>query len=157
MIFIDVNETIILFNQMAEKMVGQKREDVIGRPIKDVVPNTKLPRILETREPEYNHKNHAVVRWIKNPVMLIRLRLQHLDKLLFFLHQLKHHVRQFSRHNDGLFFFFMEQLIHDRFIACCMEQSWSGLLRWLIKIRRRKGCKKPGNMELQPHQIGNPT
>ncbi|MEG9464008.1 MAG: sigma 54-interacting transcriptional regulator, partial [Bacillus amyloliquefaciens] len=56
MIFIDVNETIILFNQMAEKMVGQKREDVIGRPIKDVVPNTKLPRILETREPEYNQK-----------------------------------------------------------------------------------------------------
>lgn len=56
MIFIDVNETIILFNQMAEKMVGQKREDVIGRQIKDVVPNTKLPRILETREPEYNQK-----------------------------------------------------------------------------------------------------
>ncbi|MCP9019808.1 sigma 54-interacting transcriptional regulator [Bacillus velezensis] len=56
MIFIDVNETIILFNQMAEKMVGQKREDVIGRQIKDVVPNTKLPRILKTREPEYNQK-----------------------------------------------------------------------------------------------------
>ncbi|WP_203249383.1 sigma-54 interaction domain-containing protein [Bacillus velezensis] len=56
MIFIDVNETIILFNQMAEKMVGQKRENVIGRQIKDVVPNTKLPRILETREPEYNQK-----------------------------------------------------------------------------------------------------
>ncbi|MEC3839270.1 sigma-54 interaction domain-containing protein [Bacillus amyloliquefaciens] len=56
MIFIDVNETIILFNQMAEKMVGQKREHVIGRQIKDVVPNTKLPRILETREPEYNQK-----------------------------------------------------------------------------------------------------
>ncbi|APB82791.1 sigma-54-dependent Fis family transcriptional regulator [Bacillus amyloliquefaciens] len=56
MIFIDVNETIILFNQMAEKMVGRKREDVIGRQIKDVVPNTKLPRILETREPEYNQK-----------------------------------------------------------------------------------------------------
>lgn len=56
MIFIDVNETIILFNQMAEKMVGQKREDVIGRQIKDVVPNTKAPRILETREPEYNQK-----------------------------------------------------------------------------------------------------
>ena len=37
-------------------MVGQKREDVIGRQIKDVVPNTKLPRILETREPEYNQK-----------------------------------------------------------------------------------------------------
>ena len=37
-------------------MVGRKREDVIGRQIKDVVPNTKLPRILETREPEYNQK-----------------------------------------------------------------------------------------------------
>ncbi len=56
MIFIDINEEIILFNSMAEKMVGKKREEVIGRPIKEVIPSTKLPRILKTREPEYNQK-----------------------------------------------------------------------------------------------------
>ncbi|KAF1679702.1 sigma-54 interaction domain-containing protein [Bacillus sp. SKDU12] len=56
MIFIDINEEIILFNSMAEKLVGKKREEVIGRPIKEVIPSTKLPRILKTREPEYNQK-----------------------------------------------------------------------------------------------------
>lgn len=56
MIFIDINEEIILFNHMAEKMVGKKREEVIGRPIKEVIPSTKMPRILKTREPEYNQK-----------------------------------------------------------------------------------------------------
>ncbi|MDM5302405.1 sigma 54-interacting transcriptional regulator [Bacillus subtilis] len=56
MIFIDINEEIILFNHMAEKMVGKKREEVIGRPIKEVIPSTKLPRILKTRVPEYNQK-----------------------------------------------------------------------------------------------------
>ncbi|MCY8165061.1 sigma 54-interacting transcriptional regulator, partial [Bacillus inaquosorum] len=53
---IDINEEIILFNHMAEKMVGKKREEVIGRPIKEVIPSTKMPRILKTREPEYNQK-----------------------------------------------------------------------------------------------------
>lgn len=56
MIFIDINEEIILFNHMAEKMVGKKREEVIGRPIKEVIPSTKMPRILKTRVPEYNQK-----------------------------------------------------------------------------------------------------
>ncbi|MED1122992.1 sigma 54-interacting transcriptional regulator [Bacillus atrophaeus] len=56
MIFIDINEEIILFNHMAGKILGKKREEVIGRLIKDVIPNTKLHRILKTREPEYNQK-----------------------------------------------------------------------------------------------------
>ncbi|MBZ6490371.1 sigma 54-interacting transcriptional regulator [Bacillus subtilis subsp. subtilis] len=56
MIFIDINEEIILFNHMAEKMVGKKREEVIWRPIKEVIPSTKMPRILKTRVPEYNQK-----------------------------------------------------------------------------------------------------
>ncbi|MCY9270084.1 PAS domain-containing protein, partial [Bacillus licheniformis] len=55
MIFIDINEEIILFNHRAEKMVGKKPAEVIGRPIKAVSPSTKMPRILKTRVPEYNH------------------------------------------------------------------------------------------------------
>ncbi|MDR4410404.1 PAS domain-containing protein, partial [Bacillus anthracis] len=49
-------EKIILFNHMAENMVGKQREEVIGRQIKEVIPSTKMPRILKTREPEYNQK-----------------------------------------------------------------------------------------------------
>lgn len=56
MIFIDINEEIILFNKMAEEMTGTKREKAIGQHIQKVIPTTKLPRILNTREPEYNQK-----------------------------------------------------------------------------------------------------
>ena len=56
MIFIDINEEIILFNKMAEEMTGTKREAAIGQHIQKVIPTTKLPRILNTREPEYNQK-----------------------------------------------------------------------------------------------------
>ncbi|MEH6973226.1 sigma-54-dependent Fis family transcriptional regulator [Bacillus sp. JJ675] len=56
MIFIDINEEIILFNKMAEEMTGTKREEAIGQHIQKVIPTTKLPRILNTREPEYNQK-----------------------------------------------------------------------------------------------------
>jgi PAS domain S-box-containing protein len=56
MIFIDTNEKIILFNYMAEKMVGISRGKAVGKNVKEVVPNTKLPRILKTRKPEYNKK-----------------------------------------------------------------------------------------------------
>ncbi|MFN2745408.1 MULTISPECIES: sigma 54-interacting transcriptional regulator [unclassified Bacillus (in: firmicutes)] len=56
MIFIDIREEIILFNKMAEEMTGTKRHEAIGQHIKNVIPTTKLPRILNTREPEYNQK-----------------------------------------------------------------------------------------------------
>lgn len=56
MIFIDINEEIILFNKMAEVMTGTKRTEAIGQHIQSVIPTTKLPRILNTREPEYHQK-----------------------------------------------------------------------------------------------------
>lgn len=56
MIFIDSNEEIVLFNQTAEEIIGTSRDDAVGKNVKYVVPNTRLPRILNTRKAEFNKK-----------------------------------------------------------------------------------------------------
>ncbi|NPC93233.1 sigma 54-interacting transcriptional regulator [Bacillus sp. WMMC1349] len=56
MIYININGEIMLFNKMAEVMTGTKQHEAIGQPIEKVIPTTKLPRILNTREPEYHQK-----------------------------------------------------------------------------------------------------
>ncbi|MDA1474914.1 sigma-54 interaction domain-containing protein [Bacillus changyiensis] len=56
MIFININGEIMLFNKMAEVMTGTKQHEAIGQHIEKVIPTTKLPRILNTREPEYHQK-----------------------------------------------------------------------------------------------------
>ncbi|MEH7822354.1 sigma-54-dependent Fis family transcriptional regulator [Bacillus altitudinis] len=56
MIFINMDEEVVLFNRSAAKMVGCSQKDAIGRHIREVIPNTKLPDILRSREPEFNQK-----------------------------------------------------------------------------------------------------
>lgn len=56
MIVIDDKERLILFNKMAEEMTGLKKEDVIGRLVREVMPSSKLPRILQTKEVEMNQE-----------------------------------------------------------------------------------------------------
>lgn len=47
-IAIDENEKITVYNRRAEQLFGVPCERAKGRPISDVVPNTKLPEILAT-------------------------------------------------------------------------------------------------------------
>lgn len=42
MIFINMDEEVVLFNRSAAKMVGRSQKDAIGRHIREVIPNTKL-------------------------------------------------------------------------------------------------------------------
>ncbi|WP_411333437.1 sigma 54-interacting transcriptional regulator [Metabacillus indicus] len=56
MIVIDDKERLILFNKMAEEMTGLKKENVIGRLVREVMPSSKLPRILQTKEVEMNQE-----------------------------------------------------------------------------------------------------
>lgn len=55
LIVIDANGIVQMVNETATEMIGIK-EDVIGRNITEVIPNTRLPHILKTRKMELNKK-----------------------------------------------------------------------------------------------------
>jgi PAS domain S-box-containing protein len=55
-----VNESgiVTLFNKAAERIMGLKQEDVLGRLAVDVIPNTRLPFILREGLPEINKEQN---------------------------------------------------------------------------------------------------
>lgn len=56
MIAVDHQGIITLFNKAAKKLTKKEDVDVIGRPITEVVENTRLPYILKTGNSELNRK-----------------------------------------------------------------------------------------------------
>ncbi|PZE20420.1 ATP-binding protein [Paenibacillus xerothermodurans] len=54
-IAIDKNERITIFNDKAKQMLSIAGE-VIGRPIREVIPDTRLPEILDFNHPIYNQE-----------------------------------------------------------------------------------------------------
>ncbi|MBB5326313.1 two-component system sensor histidine kinase DctS [Anoxybacillus tepidamans] len=52
-IAIDTDERITIFNDKAKKMLGIHK-DVVGQPIRSVLPDTHLPEILQINQPIYN-------------------------------------------------------------------------------------------------------
>jgi PAS domain S-box-containing protein len=53
---IDNRGTIILFNSAAERMLGLKAKDVIGKYVLDAIPETGTVRVLNTGKSEYSQK-----------------------------------------------------------------------------------------------------
>lgn len=51
-IVVDERAHITLFNKAAEKLANISKEDAIGKPVEDVIPNTRLPIILKTGKAE---------------------------------------------------------------------------------------------------------
>ena len=43
-----------LFNRAAEEILNLKRENILGRDVREVIPNTRLHKIIESGEPELN-------------------------------------------------------------------------------------------------------
>ncbi|UTV31350.1 sigma-54 interaction domain-containing protein [Bacillus altitudinis] len=74
MIFINMDEEVVLFNRSAAKMVGCSQKDAIGRHIREVIPNTKLPDILRSREPEINQK-----QFLNQQIQIVTTRLPIID------------------------------------------------------------------------------
>ncbi|WP_144471066.1 sigma-54 interaction domain-containing protein [Bacillus safensis] len=74
MIFINMDEEVVLFNRSAAKMVGCSQKDAIGRHIREVIPNTKLPNILRSREPEFNQK-----QFLNQQIQIVTTRLPIID------------------------------------------------------------------------------
>ncbi|SHJ59072.1 sigma 54-interacting transcriptional regulator [Paramaledivibacter caminithermalis] len=56
LIGIDKNGNINMINERAEELLGLKFEDVIRKRIKDVIVNTKLMRVIETKKEEMNQR-----------------------------------------------------------------------------------------------------
>ncbi|WP_163102664.1 sigma 54-interacting transcriptional regulator [Peribacillus alkalitolerans] len=56
MVVIDEHGKIILFNKSAARMIGQNQNDAMGKNILDIIPTSKLPRILETKRVEANQE-----------------------------------------------------------------------------------------------------
>ena len=51
---IDREEHIIYINRAAAEMLSFDRNAVIGKPLSEVYPQSTIPRVLHTRQPEYN-------------------------------------------------------------------------------------------------------
>jgi PAS domain S-box-containing protein len=47
-VIIDINSRITHINQTYLNIIGKRRKEVIGRPIKEVTPGSRLPEVLET-------------------------------------------------------------------------------------------------------------
>ncbi|MTH52338.1 PAS domain S-box protein [Bacillus mangrovi] len=75
MIVIDDNESIILFNRMAENMTGYMRNHVLGKKIREVIPSTRLPEVLYNREPEFNQE-----QLLENGLKIIATRIPILNE-----------------------------------------------------------------------------
>ncbi|NYE04951.1 PAS domain S-box-containing protein [Bacillus niacini] len=56
MLVIDSTGIVILFNRRAEEMTGVKRDQAIGKNVVEVIPESRLPLILETRRIEKNQE-----------------------------------------------------------------------------------------------------
>ncbi|MFK4466777.1 sigma 54-interacting transcriptional regulator [Bacillus sp. RC252] len=56
MIVIDQEGQVRLFNKSAERITGYKKEEAIGKYILEVIPTSKLLRIIRTKKIEVNHE-----------------------------------------------------------------------------------------------------
>jgi PAS domain S-box-containing protein len=56
MVVIDVFGKVILFNKRAQEIMGVSKEQAIGKSVTEVIPNTRLPQILESKRTEANQK-----------------------------------------------------------------------------------------------------
>jgi len=71
MIAVDRSGIVTLFNRAAERITGLRAEAVIGRPARDVIPNTRLPIVLSEGKPELNQEqrlNDVVILTNRVPV-----------------------------------------------------------------------------------------
>lgn len=56
MIVVDEDAVVTLFNKSAEEITGYKKEEVIGKQIQTLIPNSRLPYILRTKQTEIHQK-----------------------------------------------------------------------------------------------------
>ncbi len=75
MIVINQQCEVILFNKSAERMTGILQSEAIGKQIEEVIPSSKLPRILESKRIEANQE-----QVLKNGLKIITTRFPMLNE-----------------------------------------------------------------------------
>ncbi len=56
MVGIDTNGKVILFNRSAGKIMGKNPKETIGKHVYEIIPQSQLPRVLESRRAENNQE-----------------------------------------------------------------------------------------------------
>jgi len=75
MLAIDRKGIVTLFNPSAEKIMEIDQKDVIGKKVDEVIPSTKLLRVIKTGQPEINQQQE-----LENGKKIITTRLPMLDR-----------------------------------------------------------------------------
>ena len=74
-IFVDVNSRIVELSHAYAKFLGVNREDVIGKPVTEVIENTRLPHVINTRVAEIAQAHKIKGKnMIANRIPIIRIR-----------------------------------------------------------------------------------
>jgi PAS domain S-box-containing protein len=74
MIVVDKKGSIILFNRSAERMTGAKQKEVMGKHIIEVIPDSRLPKVVGSNRMEL-HQEHV----LQNGLKIITTRIPLLD------------------------------------------------------------------------------
>lgn len=56
---VDSAGAILVFNPSAERIIGVKAEDVLGKPVKDIIPNTRLDKVMASGTAELNQRQQV--------------------------------------------------------------------------------------------------
>ncbi|ARI77116.1 sigma 54-interacting transcriptional regulator [Halobacillus mangrovi] len=56
MIVINVDGDVSFINRSAERIVDVNRNDVVGKPVKTIIPDSRLPKVLSSKKKEVNQK-----------------------------------------------------------------------------------------------------
>lgn len=75
MIVVDRDAQIILMNKSAAAMIGEEREETIGKHVLEVIPTSRLPVILKTGRPETNQE-----QMLANGLKIITTRIPIIDE-----------------------------------------------------------------------------
>ncbi|GAW92682.1 sigma-54 interaction domain-containing protein [Calderihabitans maritimus] len=55
-VIIDRKARIVVFNRLAERIFNCSSFEAIGRPVKEIIPKTDLPKVIETGQPQFGRK-----------------------------------------------------------------------------------------------------
>ena len=66
MVVINNDENVILLNKSAERMIGIKMEDALGKRISTIIPNGMLPRVVGDKTRLKRIKRVPIKQWVKS-------------------------------------------------------------------------------------------
>jgi len=72
LVAIDRRGNIVLLNPAAAEILGVNRDSAFGKPVKQIIPNSRMLRVLETGEPEINQRQELANKTILTSRLPVR-------------------------------------------------------------------------------------